>query len=279
MANIDRFLDAVRKMREVWAKRPEDEDEDEPTRPSPLGAEYQTLTSSLGLPCPPELVLLGDALADGRVFGDRWELNTPEGAVYTRKELQEWAIDSPCLRPRAQMLPLFGSDGDHLLLDRDGSIWPWSHEIPTDDEGCVARSLDEALGMMLDGPEIEFQRGYRWGFWSVDGIEYKYTVGHSCETDASSKKSRCETGVSIDLAPHVIRPPGDHHLRFGFPEPPPERPRTAPIGLVTTPRGVVDLRRLEVLTALLRIGRARGWTGRAGPLEMGDATPLLDEIP
>lgn len=260
---------------------PEDEGEDEaePIKRSPRGAEYQTLASSLGLPCPPELVLLGDALAGGRVFGGLWELETPESAVHTRKELLELAIDSPCLQPRAQMLPLFFRDGDSLLLDRDGSIWPWSHEIPTDDEGCVARSLDEALGMMLDEPEIEFQRGDRGGFWSVDGIYYQYTVGHSCETGASSKESRCATGVSIDLAPHVIRPPGDHHLRFSFPEPPPERPRTAPIGLVTTPRGVVDLRRLEVLTALLRIGRARGWTGRAGPLTMDDATPLLDEIP
>ncbi|HEY0133970.1 MAG TPA: hypothetical protein VGB85_07815 [Nannocystis sp.] len=275
MSNIDRFLDFVRKQ---WSRLPDDVKEEQATYPRRLGAEYQALTSSLGMPCPPELVLLGDELADVSVFCGLWELAGPEGAVATREEFQERAVQSPCLRPRADMLPLFGYDGDWLLLDRHGAIWLWSHEIPTDDVGCVARSLDELLGRLLDGPEIEDQHALGSGFFWVDGIEYQYFVVHSCASDTSSKKGCCETCVYFDLAPHAIRPFGKHHLTFDFPEPPLERPRTEPIGLVSTPRGVVDLRQVEVLTALLKIGRARGWTGRTGPLEMGDATPYLDEI-
>ncbi|MFT3768405.1 MAG: hypothetical protein QM820_23400 [Minicystis sp.] len=59
-----------------------------------------------------------------------WDLTAPEGAVSTREASRKWAVDSPCLRPRADMLPLFCRDGDWLLLDRDGAIWLWSHEIP-----------------------------------------------------------------------------------------------------------------------------------------------------
>jgi hypothetical protein len=41
----------------------------------------------------------------------------------------------------------------------------------------------------------------------------------------------------------------------------------------------VRLSQPETVTALLRFGFARGWTGRTGPLHVDDATPLLAGLP
>ena len=111
------------------------------------GTEWGPITAELGIPCPEALVLLGRAMADRVIYfafeGHSYRMLTPEEA---REELAFMATfpDEPLLQVARAMLPVFGEDGDLLLLDRDGAIHAYQHddwhELPR-----VADNLEDLL--------------------------------------------------------------------------------------------------------------------------------------
>ena len=111
------------------------------------GTEWTSITAELGIPCPDALVLLGRAMADHVIYFSferhSYAMLTPEEA---KVELAFMATfpDEPLLLRARTMLPVFGEDGDLLLLDRDGAIHAYQHddwhEMP-----LVAESLEDLL--------------------------------------------------------------------------------------------------------------------------------------
>ncbi|MBS2026542.1 MAG: hypothetical protein JST54_01450 [Deltaproteobacteria bacterium] len=115
---------------------------------NPDGAGWRKLASECGVPCPPALVELGDAMGDVFVHVSTqehdWDLLTPDGAREERRSLASLVAQFPELRARAKMLPLFGQDGDLLLLAADGTMWNFTHDDLADDR-MVAPSLEALL--------------------------------------------------------------------------------------------------------------------------------------
>ena len=115
---------------------------------SPDGAGWRKVTAELGIPCPPALVELGDAMGDVFVHvhteDHDWDLLSPDEARQEREFMATLVAQSPELRARAKMLPIFGQDGDLLLLAADGTVWNYTHDDVVDDR-MVAPSLDALL--------------------------------------------------------------------------------------------------------------------------------------
>lgn len=248
--NLRRFVDALPPWR------------DDDPRAAPHGQAFRTAAEQLGVPCPDALVELGDAMATRQVWRDSWELLTPDDALETRAFLRRESVAAPCLAPRAEMLPLFVRDGDLLLLDKQGAIRLFSFSGAEYDHGVVAGSFDALLGRLLDGAAIEASGGATGVFLWVDDVEYLCSVVHVHEDGG------CHTAFRCDLAPHVHRRAGRHELEVVYPEQTLTAPREAPVGLVATAGGTIDLRQPETAARLIRLGRARGWTGRDGPLRI-----------
>jgi hypothetical protein len=165
--NLRRFLDEVREAQQDYAAHLaaryepgspdlDDVDLDDDVSPGRCGQAFRELATSLGLPCPDELVALGDALETGRVWLGDWELLDPKEAVSIREFLSKAVAYAPALRAQAQMLPLFSRDGDRLLLGADGSISLFLWSGPREDHGPVAETLDDLLGLMLRGERLPF---------------------------------------------------------------------------------------------------------------------------
>jgi hypothetical protein len=115
------------------------------------GSAWRALANEVGIPCPDALVVLGDAMAERLLyfaFGSprrhQYEMLTPEDARDRRALLARLAHDFGELTPYTQMLPVFGQDGDLLLLDPSGAVHVWFHD-DWSGSGRVASSLDDLL--------------------------------------------------------------------------------------------------------------------------------------
>ena len=112
------------------------------------GDAWRACAASAGVPCPQALFELGEAMADHlisiHVDDHGWELLTPDDAMARARSLRSLAAQFPALAARTEMLPIFGEDGDLLLLATDGVIHRFTHD-GWETDGVVARSLEELL--------------------------------------------------------------------------------------------------------------------------------------
>jgi hypothetical protein len=120
----------------------------EPPSMQRWGAAWRALCDEAGVPCPDALVLLGDAMHAHTIYfsfeGHSYRMLSPEEAHDERVFLAQMAIEFPILTPWKDLLPVFGEDGDLLLLDREGAV----HALPHDDweSGArVAHGLEDLL--------------------------------------------------------------------------------------------------------------------------------------
>ena len=115
---------------------------------NPDGAGWRKLAAECGVPCPPALVEIGDAMGDVFVHVHTpehdWDLLTPDQSRDDRKHLASLVAIEPHLRALAKMLPIFGQDGDLLLLAADGTMWRYIHDY-ADDNQMIAPSLEALL--------------------------------------------------------------------------------------------------------------------------------------
>jgi hypothetical protein len=120
----------------------------------PWGDAWRALCAELGIGCPGELAALGEAMADVYVCIDvadhGYEMLTPEQAREERAFLATCVAHSPSLATRAGMLPVFGQDGDLLLLASDGRVHALAHDDPDTDE-VVAASLAKLVAIARPG--------------------------------------------------------------------------------------------------------------------------------
>jgi hypothetical protein len=119
----------------------------------PLGQAWKAQLSEWRIPCPEGLVALADAAAECLLELGGWQFYAPEGAGENRGFLQRHAA----LMAHAQMAPLFGRDGDLLLLAGDGRIHLWRHEA-WEDSRVVAGSFREllaAIAAFIDPARLE----------------------------------------------------------------------------------------------------------------------------
>src|SRR5262249_27904757 len=113
------------------------------------GSGWRDLCASVDVPCPDELVVLGDAMEHAYVqiycptSRHTYEMLTPEEA----REQLAWVAESAGIEPeratRVGMVPVLGVDGHLLLLAADGSIHELLWDDPTD--RVVAASLAELI--------------------------------------------------------------------------------------------------------------------------------------
>ncbi|MFO0554271.1 MAG: hypothetical protein U0271_38175 [Polyangiaceae bacterium] len=112
------------------------------------GAAWRELAAEVGVPCPDALVLLGDAMAERYVYfrfrRHQFAMFYPEDARSEREHLSNMATKWTELAPFAAMLPIFGEDGDSLLLDNHGQVWFLLHDDSPPQEP-VAPNLDSVL--------------------------------------------------------------------------------------------------------------------------------------
>lgn len=261
-----------------------------PDARAPAAERWRRAAATLGVPCPPALVLLAAAQDHRRIFASPWELLEPEGALAAHGEIEVLARTMPCLAPHAQMLPLFTADGDLLLLGQDGAIRRCSlaSGALAYDHGVVTPSLAALLDAMLEArssdDEEEEERSVpgltEWyaphgGGWIwVDEIEYQLFVHHHHE--ARDGVWTCITSLTGDLAPHYFRwpdgpdrPPLDGHrerarapFTVTFVGDPQVLPRALPVGLLAHGERRIDL--AVEGERLVRAALAHGWTGRDG---------------
>ena len=248
--------------------------------PSELGQgpsaqrDWPRIARDLGCVCPPELIALEDAQRSRRIVAGDWELLDPDTAWSEHEGLVHLAEHAPCLAGHRGMLPLFGSDGDLLLLAGDGvHICSLTSGVPSGDHGTVAPDLPSLLDAFATGTPLPERRGSPRNAWHwVDGLEYGLSIGHQhLERDDAWV---CVTTVLGDLAPHYLRhpdgpgsPPLDGHrerarapFTVEFEGDPIQVPRAVPLGVMPTPTGVLDL--LDEAERFVRAAHAVGWTGR-----------------
>ncbi len=109
--------------------------------------------AELGIGCPPSLLELATAMRDVYVHihdEHGWDLLTPADARERRSFLGRLAAAQPALRERAAMLPIFGQDGDLLLIAADGAI----HRFTRDDwasDRPFAGDFDALLHYLASG--------------------------------------------------------------------------------------------------------------------------------
>ncbi len=110
-------------------------------------AAWQAFTVELGFPCPEALVELGRAAENHLIHIDDshgWDLLSPKEAHETRQFLEKLAGRYPELARRCRMAPVFGQDGDLLLLAPDGRVWMFTHDDWEHDE-VVTESFDQLI--------------------------------------------------------------------------------------------------------------------------------------
>src|SRR5262245_29378599 len=79
------------------------------------GRDWEQYGQEVGVPLPPTLIELADAMEGICVHIDDqhgWALLTPEDSRGERRLLGELAVEFPELKSRAEMVPVFGQDGD-----------------------------------------------------------------------------------------------------------------------------------------------------------------------
>lgn len=252
--------------------------DDEPL--APAADRWEEIAHALDVPCPPELLALGDAQARRVIFAGPWELLDPAGARAVHDTIAGLARTMPCLAPHAKMLPVFTADGDVLLLARDGVARRCSlasGALPYDYSG-VAPSFAALLDGFSEGrplPGLSTEDAPSGGGWVwVDELEYQILIGHHHALRAGV--ATCLTTLTGDLAPHYFRwpdgpgsPPLDgHRPRARAPfivelaGDPALVPRAAPLGVVVHGAQRIDL--AQEGERFIRLARARGWTGRDG---------------
>jgi hypothetical protein len=259
-----------------------------------LGAAWRELCARRGVPCPTELVALGDALSTHSVFLGDVPLDLPDDSTLDALTaddplLRTFAAEAPCLEPLTRMAVLGSRDGDLLLLAADGSLRTWSVAwgAPYDDV-VLATSLLEFMTLQLEQPEVLESRlrppSPSCRDVLVDGLEYCLGTGHWHRETTTGWE--CVTSLSGDLAPHYFRwPDGPHGPRldghvtrarapftFDFAGDPPSL-RTLPVGTVTH-RGQ-PVRLVDYAEAFVHHATAHGWTGRDGHSCTFDGWPLL----
>lgn len=121
---------------------------------APWGPSWRALCEELALPCPELVVALGDAMADVFLYfaidGHTYAMLTPEEARHEHAFLNTMAASYPYLLAPAAMLPVFGEDGDLLLIAADGRVHALGHEEWNRCE-VVAGSLTELLDRAVEG--------------------------------------------------------------------------------------------------------------------------------
>jgi hypothetical protein len=121
----------------------------ESATPTRYGEAWRALAAEAGVPCPEALVELGDAMAEQFIYfrfrGHQYAMLTPTGAREERRFLSELATSYREVVPFTAMLPLFGEDGDHLLLDANGALWALPHDDAPPPAPAVS-SLEALLG-------------------------------------------------------------------------------------------------------------------------------------
>lgn len=114
------------------------------------GAAWRALAAELGIPCPPSLERLGDAMEEQLIYfrfrSHQYAMLTPISARAARENLLELAASFSNLLPFCAMLPLFGEDGDLLLLDAEGRIWA----LPHDDRPPVEPAVSSLDGLLAE---------------------------------------------------------------------------------------------------------------------------------
>lgn len=224
--------------------------------------------------CPPELLALAEAQRGQRIVVGPWEFLDADAAWSEHEELVRFAREAPCLAAHARMLPVFGADGDLLLLAEDGvRICSFSSGLPSGDHGTVAPDLRSLLELFATRTPLPERRGSpRDACQWVDGIEHVLSVGH--QHVQRGEAWVCVTTVVGDLAPHYFRYPDGpgsrpldgHRARARAPfvvelEGDPRRvPRDVPLGVIPTPTGPLDL--LDASERFIRAAHDAGWTGR-----------------
>jgi hypothetical protein len=133
------------------------------------GDAWQAHARALGVPCPPALVELADAMADVYVSiraDHGWDLLTPDASHEARTglvDLAAWVATLgkepekygrllrglPGLEARARMAPVLGQDGDLLLLAADGRVHAFTHDA-WEDDGVAAPSFDALLLLLAE---------------------------------------------------------------------------------------------------------------------------------
>lgn len=240
-------------------------------------AAWRAAAQRLGWECPPELLEL--SRTPYLLYVGGWEFCPAPRGDYQDPILALFARTS-CRAPLVRMLPVFGKDGDRLMLASDGAIRRWSGDVfaLAYDHGLVASSFAELLEAMIAREptpglwdSYTHAAGHYWRW--VDGIEYSYSVDHYEEE--RDGVMRCVTIVSIDLAPHYFRYPDgpgrplDGHVsrarspcNVEFENDPMFVPRRKPLGLLDLGDRCIDLD-VEA-ERLIRAALERGWTGRDG---------------
>lgn len=115
-------------------------------------AAWQAIMVEQGIPCPEALVDLGRAAENQLIHIDDdhgWDLLQPHEARETQRYLERLAGEFPDLAPRSRMVPVFGEDGDLLLLAPDGRVWMFTHDAWESDE-VVAESFDQLIAAFIE---------------------------------------------------------------------------------------------------------------------------------
>jgi hypothetical protein len=130
----------------------------EPDAMQAWGAAWRALCDAIGIACPPALVRLGDAMHEHFVYFSfekhSYQMLTPAEAADERALLAKFAGEVAALVPYTAMLPVFGEDGDLLLLDQGGAVHALAHDdwehgvrVATDLEDLLARTRAAALNL------------------------------------------------------------------------------------------------------------------------------------
>ena len=118
----------------------------------PWGREWGEYARELGVPCPPALVELRDAMTELYISVQAehgWVLLTPDDSRIERRSLGELALEFPELVERSEMMPVFGQDGDLYLLAGDGRVHAFTHDYWENDKESFA-SFDELLRSLTE---------------------------------------------------------------------------------------------------------------------------------
>lgn len=116
----------------------------------PWGQDWREYAGELGLACPVALQELGDAMSDVYIHvhdEHGWDLLTPKDSRENRRFLGELALEFPELAARAEMMPVFGQDGDLYLLAKDERVYAFTHD-GWEDDGVAASTLEELLDIL-----------------------------------------------------------------------------------------------------------------------------------
>jgi hypothetical protein len=109
---------------------------------------WRALCDEIDVSAPAELLALAHAMHEVFVYFElekhAYAMITPDEAREQRRFIASVAHLDPRIEPFTRMLPVFGQDGDYLLLDEKGRVHRWVHD---DDPAPlpVCESLPELL--------------------------------------------------------------------------------------------------------------------------------------